>query len=75
MSHKNPGGVHNMLRVRVCPAHMGGFLGLKFSKHLFGRVSINEGELSRNWRKIAKNGWFSAKIQHKCGYDTATFGN
>ena len=25
-------GVHNMLRVRVCAAHMGGFLGPKFSK-------------------------------------------
>ena len=26
------GGVHNMLRVRVCAAHLGGFLGPKFSK-------------------------------------------
>ena len=47
------GGVHNMFRVRVCAAHMGGFLGLKFSKQgsLFGRFSINMGGLSRNWRK------------------------
>ena len=28
-----PGGeVHNMLRVRVCAAHMDGFLGPKFSR-------------------------------------------
>ena len=27
-----PGGVHNMLGVRVCAAHMGGFLDPKFSK-------------------------------------------
>ena len=44
-------GVHNMLRVRVCAAHMGGFLGPKFSKQgsHFGRFSINKGGLSRNW--------------------------
>ena len=35
----------------------------------FGRFSINKGGLSRNWRKIAKNGWFSAKFNHKSGYD------
>ena len=34
----------------------------------FGRFSINKAGLS-NWRKIAKNGWFSAKIHHKSGYD------
>ena len=33
------GGVHNMLRVRVCAAHMGPF---------FGRFSLNKGGLSRN---------------------------
>ena len=45
------GGVHNMLRVRVCAAHMGGFLGPKFSK---------QGSLFPKLAKIAKNGWFSA---------------
>ena len=35
----------------------------------FGRFSINVGGLSRNWRKIAKNGPFSAEIHHKSGYD------
>ena len=35
----------------------------------FSRFSRNKGGLSRNWRKIAKNGWFSAKIHHKSGYD------
>ena len=33
----------------------------------FGRFSINEGGLSRNWRNIAKNGWFSAKNHHESG--------
>ena len=61
-----------MLRVRVCAAHMGGFLGPKFSRQgsFFGRFSINMGGFSRNWRKIVKNGWFSAKIHHKSGYDS-----
>ena len=71
-SHLIPrgGGVHIMLRVRVCAAHMGGFLGPKFSKQgsLFGRFSINKGGLSRNWRNVAKNEWFSAKIHLKSGY-------
>ena len=35
----------------------------------FGRFSLNKGGLSRNWRKIAKNVWFSAKIHHESGYD------
>ena len=35
----------------------------------FGRFSINMGGLSRNWRKIAKNGPFLAKIHHKSGYE------
>ena len=52
---------------------MGGFLGRNslnkgiFHKHewviqIFGRFSINIGGLSKNWRKIAKNGPFSAKF-------------
>ena len=36
----------------------------------FGRFSINMGGFSRNWRKIVKDGWFSAKIHHKSGYDS-----
>ena len=61
-----------MLRVRVCAAHIGGFLGPKFSTQgsLFGRFSINMGGLSRNWRKMAINGPFSAKIHHKSGYES-----
>ena len=61
-----------MLRVRVCAAHMGGFWGPKISRQgsFFGRFSINMGGFSRNWRKIVKNGWFSAKIHHKSGYDS-----
>ena len=50
----SPGGVHNMFRVWVCAAHMGGFLGPKFSKQgsFFGRFSIKQ------WwviQKLAKN--------------------
>ena len=33
------------------------------------RFSLNIGGLSRNWRRIVKNEWFSAKIAHKSGYD------
>ena len=64
-------GVHNMLRARVCAAHMGGFLGPNSLNKgpFFGRFSINKGGLFRTWRKIAKNGWFSAKIHHKSGSD------
>ena len=60
-----------MLRVRVCAAHMGGFLGPKFSRQgsLFWQIFHKHGGFSRNWRKIVKNGWFSAKIhQKKSGY-------
>ena len=58
---RNPGGggVHNMLRVQVCAAHMGGFLGPKSSKQgsLFSvDLSLNMGGLCRNWRKIVENG-------------------
>ena len=65
-----------MFRVRVCAAHMGGFLGPNSLNKgpLFARFSINKGGLSRNLRKIAKNGWFSAKIHHTVGM-TATVGN
>ena len=67
-----PGGVHNMLRVRVCAAHMGGFLGPKFSRQgsLFRQIFHKHGWVFRNWRKIVKNGWFSAKIHHKSGYNS-----
>ena len=58
-----------MLRVQVCAAHMGGFLGPKFSKQrsLFGSFSMRG--FSRNWQKIVKNGRFSTKIHNESGYD------
>ena len=61
-----------MLRVRVCAAHMGGCLGSNSLNKgpFFDRFFINKGGLSRNWRKTAKNGLFSAKIHHKSGYDS-----
>ena len=40
----------------------------------FGKFSINEGGLSRNWRKIAKMGGFPPKFIIKEGM-TASFGN
>ena len=63
-------GVHKILRVRVCAAHW--VFGPKFCKQgsFFGRFTINMGELSRNWLKIAKNELFSAKIHHKSGHDS-----
>ena len=48
-----------MLKVRVCAAHMGGFLGPTFSKQgsLFRQIFLlNMGGFSRNWGKIVKNG-------------------
>ena len=47
-----------MSRVRVCAAHMGGFLGPKFSKQgspFLGTFSLTIDGLSRNGRKVAKN--------------------
>ena len=40
----------------------------------FGRLSINMAGLSRNWRKIAKNGPFPPKFIIKVGMK-ASFGN
>ena len=53
-SNNNPEGVHNMLRVRVCAAHMGGFLGPKFSKQgsLFRQIFLKQGWVIQ---KLAKN--------------------
>ena len=68
-----PGGVYNMWRVRVSAAHMGGFLGKNsLCKGPFPPIFhvINMGGLPRNWRKIARNGSFSAKIHHTSGYDS-----
>ena len=61
-----------MLRVRVCAAHMGGFLSRNCLDKgpFFGRFSMNMGGLSKNWQKIAKNGAISAKIHHKSGYES-----
>ena len=35
----------------------------------FSKLSLSMGGFSMNWRKIAKNGWFSAKIRNKSGHD------
>ena len=54
------------------PPIWGGVLGRNsLNKGPFlGRFSINMGGLSRNCRKIAKNGPFFAKIHHRIGYDS-----
>ena len=69
-------GVHNMLRVQACAAHMGGFLGRNSLDKgpLFSRFSINMFGLSRNWRKMAKMGRFPPKFMIRVGM-TASFGN
>ena len=45
INSRGGGGVHNMLRVRICAAHMGGFLGPRFSKQgsLFRQISLKQG--------------------------------
>ena len=60
-----------MLRVRVCAAHMGGFLGPKFSRResLFRQIFLKQGWVIQKLAKNSKNGWFPAKIHHKSGYD------
>ena len=52
-----PGGRHNMLRVRVCAAHMGGFLGPKLSKQgsIFRQIFLKHGWVFQKLTKIAKN--------------------
>ena len=58
--HKSPGGGggNNMLRVRVCAAHMGGFLGPKFSKQgsLFQQIFLKHGWFFQKLAKNVKNG-------------------
>ena len=65
-----------MLRVRVCAAHMGGFLGPKFSKQgsFFGKLSMNMSGFSGNWQNCQKMGSFPPKFIIKVGM-TATVGN
>ena len=54
-----------MLRVRVCAAHMDGFLGQNSLDKgaFFSSYPIDMSGMSRNWQKIAKNGSFSTKFQ------------
>ena len=67
-----------MLRVRVCAiaTHMGGFLGLKFSKRgsIFRQIFLKHGGFSRNWQKLQKMGSFPPKFIIREGM-TATVGN
>ena len=61
-----------MLRVRVCAAHMGWFLGPNFSKQgsLFQQIFHkhgNKGGFSRNWQKLSKVGSFLQEFIIKMG--------
>ena len=60
-----------MLRVRVCVAHMGGFLGPKFSEqgYIFRQTFLKHRWVFQKLTKNVRNGQFSAKIHHKSGYD------
>ena len=62
-----------MLRVRVCAAHMGGFLGQTFSRQgsLFRQIFHKHGWVFQKLAKNSKKWVFSAKIHHKSGYDIA----
>ena len=58
-----PGGLHEMLRVGVCAAHLGGFSGPKFSK---------QGSLFR--QIFLKHGWFFfQKLAKKNGQKWVVF--
>ena len=65
-----------MLRVRVCAAHMSGFLGSKFSKQgsLFRQIFLKQGFVIQKLAKNSKNGWFPPKFIIKVGM-TASFGD
>ena len=69
---KHGGRVNNMLWVRVCAIHMGGFLGPKFSKQgsLFRQIFLKHGWVFQKLAKNSQNGLFSAQIHHKSGYDS-----
>ena len=58
-----------MLRVRVCAAHMGGFLGPNSLNKgpFFGRFSLNMGGFSKNCQKLLKIGSFPPKFIIKVG--------
>ena len=70
---KNPGGGGNITcrgYGYVPPILVGFWVQNSVNKGLFfGTFSLNMGGFSRNWLKIVKNGYFSAKIHHKIGYD------
>ena len=66
-----------MLRVRVCAAHMGGLLGLKFSKQgsLFRQIFLKYGWFFQKLaKKLSKMGSFPPRFIIKVGM-TATVGN
>ena len=71
------GGLHSMLRVRVCAAHLGGFFGPKFSKQgspfrqIFRKTWVGFQEIGK---KLSKTGSLPQKFMIKVGM-TATVGN
>ena len=66
-----------MLRVWVCAAYMGGFLGPKFSKQgsLFWQIFVKHVWVFQKLvKKLSKRGSFPPKFIIKVGF-TATVGN
>ena len=65
-----------MLRLRVCAAHMGWFLSLKFSEQgfLFWQILHKHGWVIQKMAKITKMGHSQPKFIIKVGM-TATAGN
>ena len=65
-----------MLRVRVCAAHMGEFLGPKFSKpgSLLRQIFLKHEWVSRNWQKSVKISSFLPTFIINVGI-TAAVGN
>ena len=59
-----------MLGVRVCAAHMGGFLGPKFSKQgpFFRQIFLKHGWVTQKLATNIQKWVVAAKIHHKSGY-------
>ena len=62
-------GIHIILSVRVCAAHMGEFLSQKFSKQNSRQTFLKHGWVIQTLAKNSKKWAVSAKTHHKKGYD------
>ena len=71
MTNPGGGGVHNMSRVRVCAAHMGGFLGPNSLNkgHIFSADFHKQGWVIKELAKNSKKWSVFRQIHHISGYD------